>query len=153
MQHMQSTLPPGKGIVDVDSHVTEPPDLSTTRVSKKSVAHGRNARLLEESRCGDGKGELQPRLSIWVGRVGENRTLRTVARDADGWDAYYLPPERYVHLNAVIDEWCDVEHSDPATLACSVNLVFAVRDSGADVETVLTPLPELRRSDDKVSQR
>lgn len=70
-----------------------------------------------------------PKLPIWIGGVGERRTLRTAARLADGWNAAYLPAAEFGRLDGVLDRWCEVEQRDPATIERSVNLVFAM---GAD---------------------
>ncbi|MGF1597464.1 MAG: LLM class flavin-dependent oxidoreductase [Acidimicrobiales bacterium] len=71
------------------------------------------------------------RLPIWIGGVGEKRTLRTAARTADGWNAAYIGPEEFGRLNGVLDSWCETEGRDPSTIERSVNLVFAM---GADGE-------------------
>lgn len=81
---------------------------------------------------------VQPRLPIWVGGAGERRTLRIAAREADGWNAPYSSVAEFARLNGVLDEWCDKEGRDPATLARTVNLFFAASSTGADADTVLT---------------
>lgn len=68
---------------------------------------------------------LQPRVPVWVGGTGERRTLRLVARWADGWNGGYLSPEAYAHKLAVLHAHCDAEGRDPASVATSVNLVAA----------------------------
>src|SRR3954451_2233700 len=67
---------------------------------------------------------VQPRLPIWIGGVGEKRTLRIVAREADGWNAAYVPPEEFRRLNKVLDEWCEREGRDPSTVRRAINLQF-----------------------------
>ncbi|MFI5315780.1 MAG: TIGR03560 family F420-dependent LLM class oxidoreductase [Myxococcota bacterium] len=67
---------------------------------------------------------LQRRLPIWVGGVGEKRTLRLAARHADGWNAAYVSPAEFARLSAVLDQWCEKEGRDPAEIARSVNLSF-----------------------------
>ncbi|HEY8525868.1 MAG TPA: LLM class flavin-dependent oxidoreductase [Acidimicrobiales bacterium] len=67
---------------------------------------------------------VQDRLPIWIGGTGTRRTLRIAARHADGWNAAYVSPEEYRRLNGVLDEWCEKEGRDPATLRRSVNLMF-----------------------------
>jgi F420-dependent oxidoreductase-like protein len=67
---------------------------------------------------------VQERLPIWVGGIGEKRTLRLVARFADGWNAAYVSPEQYRRLNRTLDEWCDREGRDPASIRRSVNVAF-----------------------------
>lgn len=77
---------------------------------------------------------VQPRLPIWIGGVGEKRTLRTVARHADGWNAAYVPPAEFRRLNQVLDSWCEQEGRDPATIQRAINLQFmlAVDEAGAE---------------------
>ncbi len=64
------------------------------------------------------------RLPIWVGGLGEKRTLRTTARFANGWNAAYVSAEQFAEKNAVLDEWCGRDGRDPATIERSVNLAF-----------------------------
>lgn len=77
---------------------------------------------------------LQARLPIWIGGVGEQRTLRLVARHADGWNAAYVPPAEFARLSAVLDHWCEVESRDPAQLRRGINLTFNMALDRAGVE-------------------
>ena len=72
---------------------------------------------------------VQDRLPIWIGGVGEKRTLPMTARLADGWNAAYVSAEEFGRLNGLLDEHCEVLDRDPATLQRSINLVFGM---GAD---------------------
>jgi len=67
---------------------------------------------------------VQARLPIWIGGVGEKRTLKIVADHADGWNAAYLDPAEFARVNAVLDHWCEDEGRDPASLKRAVNLTF-----------------------------
>lgn len=67
---------------------------------------------------------VQDRLPIWIGGVGEKRTLKIVADHADGWNAAYLDPEEFARVNAVLNHWCEDEGRDPATLKRAVNVTF-----------------------------
>ena len=81
---------------------------------------------------------VQERLPIWIGGVGEKRTLRIVAREADGWNAAYVPPDEFRRLNGVLDEWCEREGRDPAEIQRAVNLQFMLavdERSAAEVRT------------------
>jgi alkanesulfonate monooxygenase SsuD/methylene tetrahydromethanopterin reductase-like flavin-dependent oxidoreductase (luciferase family) len=71
------------------------------------------------------------RLPIWIGGVGPKRTPRLAARHADGWNAAYIGPEEYGTLNAAIDQACETEGRDPATLQRSINLLFMLSTSEA----------------------
>lgn len=81
---------------------------------------------------------VQDHLPIWLGGVGEKRTLRMTARLADGWNAAYVSPEDFGRLNGVLDHWCEVEDRDPDDIERSVNLLFmmsadrAAADAAAD---------------------
>lgn len=72
-----------------------------------------------------------PKLPLWIGGVGEKRTLRTAARYADGWNAAYIAPGELARLNGVLDRWCEAEGRDPAAIERSVNLIFAMASTPA----------------------
>ncbi len=76
---------------------------------------------------------VQDRLPIWVGGVGERRTLRLAAREADGWNAAYVSPDEYRRLGGVLDHWCETEGRDPAEVERSVNLLFLLGSTEADL--------------------
>ncbi|MDE0224934.1 MAG: LLM class flavin-dependent oxidoreductase [Gammaproteobacteria bacterium] len=76
------------------------------------------------------------RLPIWIGGLGERRTLEIAARRADGWNAAYVNPEEYRRLNSVLDHWCEVNKRDPSDIRRGANVAFALamNDSGARIE-------------------
>jgi F420-dependent oxidoreductase-like protein len=65
---------------------------------------------------------VQQPIPIVVGGRGEKRTLRIAARHAAGWNVPYINVEEFERLNGVLDEWCEKEGRDPATIERSVNL-------------------------------
>ena len=67
---------------------------------------------------------VQPRLPIWVGGLGEKRTLKIAAEHADGWNAAYLSPEEFRRLNGVLEQWCEEVGRDPTQIRRAVNLAF-----------------------------
>ncbi len=71
-------------------------------------------------------------LPIWIGGVGEKRTLRMAARYADGWNAAYITPEEFKRLSGVLDEWCEKEGRDPNEIERGVNLQFLMGTNDAD---------------------
>ncbi|MEZ5559040.1 MAG: TIGR03560 family F420-dependent LLM class oxidoreductase [Pseudomonadales bacterium] len=77
---------------------------------------------------------VQPRLPIWIGGVGEKRTLKIVADHADGWNAAYLPPDEFARVNEVLNHWCEDEQRDPATLKRAVNVTFNMGLTERDLE-------------------
>jgi F420-dependent oxidoreductase-like protein len=77
---------------------------------------------------------VQDHLPIWIGGVGEKRTLKIVADYADGWNAAYLSPEEFARVNEVLNHWCEDEKRDPASLRRAVNVTFNLGISEADVE-------------------
>jgi len=87
----------------------------------RTTFHGKHFRV-ENASCLPAP--LQPRLPIWIGGVGERRTLRLAARHGDGWNAAYVSPAAFKHLSGVLDQWCEKERRDPAAVRRSVNLTF-----------------------------
>ncbi len=67
---------------------------------------------------------VQDRLPMWIGGVGEKRTLKIVADHADGWNAAYLPAAEFKRLNGVLDHWCDDAGREPKDVRRGVNLLF-----------------------------
>ena len=67
---------------------------------------------------------VQDRLPIWIGGVGEKRTLKIVADHADGWNAAYLSPEEFARVSNVLNAWCEEELRDPKTLKRAANIMF-----------------------------
>ena len=74
---------------------------------------------------------VQARLPLWIGGAGEKRTLRTVARFADGWNAPYLAPAEWLRKNDVLDGWCAKVGRDGSKIARTINLGFYM---GADAK-------------------
>jgi alkanesulfonate monooxygenase SsuD/methylene tetrahydromethanopterin reductase-like flavin-dependent oxidoreductase (luciferase family) len=77
---------------------------------------------------------VQDRLPIWIGGIGERKTLRLAARYADGWNTAYITPEEFRRLNGVLDDWCGVESRDPSTIRRGINLAFNVKATAGEVE-------------------
>lgn len=77
---------------------------------------------------------VQKRLPIWIGGLGEKKTLKLVAKHADGWNAAYTSVDNFKRLSGVLDEWCEKQDRDPATLKRSVNLTFNLGMSEKEVE-------------------
>ena len=77
---------------------------------------------------------VQERLPIWIGGLGEKKTLKLVAKHADGWNAAYTSVENFSRLSGVLDEWCDKAGRDPASIARSINLTFNVGTTQKEVE-------------------
>lgn len=76
----------------------------------------------------------QSRMPIWIGGLGEKKTLRIVAKHADGWNAAYTTPENFRHLNGVLDQWCEKLERDPTSVKRSVNLAFNLGVTEKEVE-------------------
>lgn len=79
---------------------------------------------------------VQPRMPIWIGGVGEKRTLRIVARHADGWNAAYVPPDEFRRLNGVLDGWCEREGRDPSTIRRGINLQFMLAADRSQADAI-----------------
>lgn len=77
---------------------------------------------LNEARCYPKPIQKSPR--IWVGGLGEKRTLRTAAKYADGWNAPYISAQEFQRKCRILDDWCLKEKRDPATLLRTVNVGF-----------------------------
>ncbi len=68
---------------------------------------------------------VQAELPIWIGGSGEKRTLRIVARHADGWNVPFVSPEQFAAKRAVLHRHCDDVGRDPGEIRCAVNVGLA----------------------------
>jgi alkanesulfonate monooxygenase SsuD/methylene tetrahydromethanopterin reductase-like flavin-dependent oxidoreductase (luciferase family) len=97
---------------------------------------------------------VQPRLPIMIGGSGEKKTLRTVAKYADMWNAMG-PVELMAHKVEVLREHCAAVGRDPSEIEFTLGVKLTIRDSRAEAERVWaeamaanrTPLADLEDDD------
>ncbi len=83
---------------------------------------------LAEARC-EPKPIQRPRPPIVIGGKGEKRTLRTVARYADYWDAmFHEDTASWLRLDTILSEHCREVGRDPAEIRRSVHLRWGLDD-------------------------
>ena len=78
---------------------------------------------------------IQSRLPIMIGGSGEKKTLRTVARYADMWNAMG-PLDVMRHKIEVLRRHCDEVGRDPAEIEFTLGVKFTIRDSVAEADRV-----------------
>lgn len=78
---------------------------------------------------------LQKRLPIMIGGSGEKKTLRTVAKYADMWNAMGKF-EKLAHKVEVLKEHCDAVGRDPSEIEFTVGCKPIIRDSEAEARRV-----------------
>jgi alkanesulfonate monooxygenase SsuD/methylene tetrahydromethanopterin reductase-like flavin-dependent oxidoreductase (luciferase family) len=79
---------------------------------------------------------VQARIPIMVGGVGEKKTLRSVARHADMWNAQ-LELDEAPHKLEVLREHCADVGRDPAEIELTYNCTVVIRDREAEAQAVL----------------
>ncbi|HIG39513.1 MAG: TIGR03560 family F420-dependent LLM class oxidoreductase [bacterium] len=85
---------------------------------------------------------VQKELPIWIGGLGEKKTLKIVAKHADGWNAAYTSVENFTRLNKVLDNWCEKIERNPSSIKRSVNLTFNLATDAKGAEKELQNLRE-----------
>ena len=76
---------------------------------------------------------IQPRLPIMIGGSGEKKTLRTVARYADMWNAMG-PLDVMAHKVDVLQRHCDEVGRDIAEIEFTLGVKFTIRDSKEEAD-------------------
>ena len=97
---------------------------------------------------------IQKRLPIMIGGTGEKKTLRTVAKYADMWNAMGTP-EFMAHKVEVLRGHCDAVGRDIADIEFTLGVKLTIRDSEAEADRVWkaamehnkTPLSDLEDDD------
>lgn len=87
----------------------------------------------------------QKTIPLWIGGGGEKRTLRAVARYADGWNYFMTTPEEYRHKLHILHQHCQAEDRDPSTIRQGM-IVRAILDREAqapDEKTLVCSSQEL----------
>lgn len=74
---------------------------------------------------------VQKRLPILIGGNGRTKTLRTLARYGDLWNAFGLPAE-VKELDGVLRQHCEEVGRDEREIERSINLWMIIRDSEAE---------------------
>jgi F420-dependent oxidoreductase-like protein len=81
----------------------------------------------------------QPGPKILVGGSGERKTLRLVARYADGCNLFALDAAVVAHKLDVLNRHCEAEGRDPDSIS---RTILAMQDPAADVDAFLTSMEE-----------
>ena len=76
---------------------------------------------------------VQQPLPLLIGGVGEKRTLRTIAKYAQAWNAQ-VPPEVFEVKSRILDEHCAAVGRDPSEIHRTVQTLIAFSDQPAQVE-------------------
>jgi alkanesulfonate monooxygenase SsuD/methylene tetrahydromethanopterin reductase-like flavin-dependent oxidoreductase (luciferase family) len=79
---------------------------------------------------------VQARMPIMVGGGGERKTLRSVARHADMWNAQ-APLEEIPRKLEALWGHCEAEGRDPSTIELTYNCKIIIRDRHEDAQAVL----------------
>jgi len=88
---------------------------------------------------------VQKRLPILIGGNGRTKTLRTIARYADMWNAFGLP-EEVRELDGVLRRHCEEVGRDQSEIERSINLWMVIRDSEAEARREWAKSMELNRT-------
>ncbi|MHB8673215.1 MAG: LLM class flavin-dependent oxidoreductase [Candidatus Limnocylindrales bacterium] len=88
---------------------------------------------------------VQRRLPIMIGGSGEKKTLRTVARYADMWNAMGTV-EEMAHKADVLRRHCADVGRDPAEIEFTLGVKLTIRDSVAEAERVWKSVLEHNRT-------
>ncbi len=65
---------------------------------------------------------INPALPLWIGGGGERKTLRSVAKYADGWNVPFISPEQFKAKRAVLAEHCEQVGRDMRDIKCAANV-------------------------------
>jgi len=92
----------------------------------------------------------QSHAPLLIGGSGEKRTLRTVARFADEWNATPMPLERYREKVRILEAHCATARRDPRTIERSMMCGFIIGRDEADaikrVQALQTVMPVMAQT-------
>jgi F420-dependent oxidoreductase-like protein len=79
----------------------------------------------------------RPYPPIWIGGMGEQKTLRVVAQHADGWNAFPMPVPQLQHKLDVLQDHCEAVGRDYDAIRKQLVCTPIVRAEPAQVEAEL----------------
>jgi alkanesulfonate monooxygenase SsuD/methylene tetrahydromethanopterin reductase-like flavin-dependent oxidoreductase (luciferase family) len=82
----------------------------------------------------------RPAPPLWIGGAGERVLLRTVARNADGWNVSLLPPDAYAAKARVLARHCADLGRDPTSIRRSLVATVIGAEREADARRLLAEL-------------
>lgn len=145
-EHDAFGIPFGSGFGERLDRLDEAASLLRRLLDGETVTHAGRFHSLDRAVCAPRP--LQSHLPILVGGTGRTKTLRTVARVADTWNAC-ATPEELVELSAVLAEHGTAAGRDVGSIARQVYLNVVIRPSRAAaaeawraVVATHAPLPE-----------
>jgi alkanesulfonate monooxygenase SsuD/methylene tetrahydromethanopterin reductase-like flavin-dependent oxidoreductase (luciferase family) len=101
-------------------------------MEERTTFEGKHYRL-KDALC-EPKPVQSPSIPLWVGGMGERRTLRVVAEVADGWNTFWMPEEQYGHKLKVLAGHCKDFRRDPSDIRKQIGVSVMLGETEADVE-------------------
>jgi alkanesulfonate monooxygenase SsuD/methylene tetrahydromethanopterin reductase-like flavin-dependent oxidoreductase (luciferase family) len=78
---------------------------------------------------------LRPKVPVMIGGTGRKKTLRTLARYGDMWNAFGTPAE-VAELDGVLRDHCTAVGRDHREIQRTINLWIVIRDDPSEAERV-----------------
>lgn len=87
----------------------------------------------------------RPHPPVWVGGMGEKKTLRIVAEHADGWNAFPAPVDQLAHKLDVLREHCQAVGRDFDSIRKQLVISAIVRPTAEEARAEAQKFAEERR--------
>jgi len=119
---------------------------------KRTTFEGKHYRL-KDALC-EPKPVQSPSIPLWVGGMGERRTLRVVAEVADGWNTFLMPEEEYRHKLDVLAGHCKDFGRDPGDVRKQLGISVILGETEAEAaDRAKERAAAMRTSPDELLQR
>jgi F420-dependent oxidoreductase-like protein len=101
-------------------------------LTNEETSFGGEYYQLTAARC-EPKPLQKPHPPIVIGGTGRKRTLRSVARWAQMWDALRASPEEWVELREILEGHCQAVGRDSSEITCSVHITYGPDDDPSEL--------------------
>ena len=106
--------------------------LKSMWTNERTTFEGTHYRL-KDALC-EPKPVQSPSIPLWVGGMGERRTLRVVAEVADGWNTFLMPEEEYRHKLEVLAGHCNDFGRDPGDIRKQLSVSMILGETVAEAD-------------------